>query len=479
MPPSDSQSPPLARRRSKSRGVRRNQQRIGTVHSDTADSRRRSVTILSLLLLDLSDPTPLPVPSARFTFLCAFPRSIRVIHLVTYSSLSTFDHADLSSHFPPSDLTTVRASSPPFSRCRAVMSYTAVRELSSRAESPESALEEPELEDEPATDNIHQQHLPHPSLPPDPSRLLLDPAQFAPDSAALQAEAELEAEHEEAVDEQLGLDSDGAAAAPPSILTDTGSLESGSAVLPEPSPGTLALEAENIMGKPSEMSAEELKEHMADVAERVAADVKEMEERKQQGPARHDQIVINPGKHDKLIRTLFGFTVHCKCTINDEVRMTVWILLIVGCLCGFAFFVADIRSTSFDTGSLRLHERVVAISIGGVFSFLATVLSIIQIRAHHRNWVHPPSQRCVVRILLMVPVYSISAWLSLVFLQYSLYIDFVRMCYEAFVIYTFMILLTKYLGGHNGVVEWMKTKVCSTVALHQLLRHSTSPTLTI
>ena len=33
-----------------------------------------------------------------------------------------------------------------------------------------------------------------------------------------------------------------------------------------------------------------------------------------------------------------------------------------------------------------------------------------------------------------------------------------RGVYEAFVIYTFMILLTKYLGGHNGVVEWMKYK---------------------
>ena len=51
---------------------------------------------------------------------------------------------------------------------------------------------------------------------------------------------------------------------------------------PEPSPATLGAGLENVMGKPSEMTAEELKEHMADVAERVAADVKEMEERKQQ-----------------------------------------------------------------------------------------------------------------------------------------------------------------------------------------------------
>lgn len=95
----------------------------------------------------------------------------------------------------------------------------------------------------------------------------------------------------------------------------------------------------------------------------------------------------------------------------------------------------------------------VAVLIGGIFSILACVLSGIQIRQHKRNWTHPPSQRHVVRILYMVPIYAISAWGSLTFLNLSSYIDFVRGVYEAFVIYTFMILLTKYLGGHNGVVE--------------------------
>ena len=138
----------------------------------------------------------------------------------------------------------------------------------------------------------------------------------------------------------------------------------------------------------------------------------------------------------------------------------------------------------------------IAVLIGGVFAILACILSAIQIRAHHAHWTHPPSQKQVVRILYMVPIYAISAWGSLTFLNLSSYIDFVRGVYEAFVIYTsvkaarthcggrfqahrqwsvstrahwfafvlcfvarsFMILLTKYLGGHDGVVEWMKFK---------------------
>ena len=176
------------------------------------------------------------------------------------------------------------------------MSYAPVREPPSPTDSPEPALEDPELDEDPDTDNIHQQHPPtlhnaHAAS----DRLPLDPAKFAPESEALHAEAELEAKHAEKVDEQLD---DGAAAVdstePPSVLTDTSALETGAAVLPEPSPATLAAELENVMGKPSEMTAEELKEHMADVAERVAADVKEMEERKQQ-PARSRPDRHQPG----------------------------------------------------------------------------------------------------------------------------------------------------------------------------------------
>ena len=302
-------------------------------------------------------------------------------------------------------------------------------------------------------------------------RFIPIPAQRGVDVDALLAEEEVEAEHEQAVDAQIAGDDAGAEAA----LEEGGASDAAVAAV-DPSaassadaPSPLLSPLASEVYRPSEMSAEELKLHMADVAERVSRDVAEMEQKA--GPAQPvgGQIVIVPGRHDKLVRTVFGFTVHCKCTINDEVRMTVWILLIIGVLCGFGFFVADVSSSSFDFSAFASMEHGIAVGIGGLFSFLACVLSYIQIKAHYAHWVHPPSQRCVVRILFMVPVYSISAWLSLTFIKYSLYIDFIRMCYEAFVIYTFMILLTKYLGGHNGVVEWMKTKSatrthCSTSA---------------
>lgn len=140
------------------------------------------------------------------------------------------------------------------------------------------------------------------------------------------------------------------------------------------------------------------------------------------------------------------------------VFLSMCVLFLLYCV-AFGFLIAD-----FGLGRVNLSKITdeaghgVAVIVGGVFASLACILSYIQVKAHRAHWTHPPSQRLVVRILYMVPIYACSAWGSLTFLDLSSYIDFIRGVYEAFVIYTFMILLTKYLGGHSGVVEWMKYK---------------------
>jgi len=53
----------------------------------------------------------------------------------------------------------------------------------------------------------------------------------------------------------------------------------------------------------------------------------------------------------------------------------------------------------------------------------------------------------------MVPIYAFASWLSLGFPTYSLYIDLVRDCYEAFVIYSFVSLLIHYSDGEDKLVK--------------------------
>jgi len=86
-------------------------------------------------------------------------------------------------------------------------------------------------------------------------------------------------------------------------------------------------------------------------------------------------------------------------------------------------------------------------SISGVFAAAATVLSVYLILRHLRNWSIPSQQRCIVRILCMVPIYSIDSWLSIKFINYAVYFDIGRDCYEAYVLYQFFSLLIAYIEG--------------------------------
>jgi hypothetical protein len=113
------------------------------------------------------------------------------------------------------------------------------------------------------------------------------------------------------------------------------------------------------------------------------------------------------------------------------------------------------------------YSHGVSLLISGLFCASSVYVSIVLIRGHQKHFFHPESQQQVIRILWydrrsqpglrrfaslsacwagvgcrMVPVYSICSFCSLIFIEFSLYIDFLRACYEAFVIYSFMILLT-------------------------------------
>jgi hypothetical protein len=63
----------------------------------------------------------------------------------------------------------------------------------------------------------------------------------------------------------------------------------------------------------------------------------------------------------------------------------------------------------------------------------------------------PSVQRRVLAILWMVPIYSITSWLSLVFPSAESVLSAIRDCYEAYVVYTFMALLIAILGDDKGV----------------------------
>jgi len=94
--------------------------------------------------------------------------------------------------------------------------------------------------------------------------------------------------------------------------------------------------------------------------------------------------------------------------------------------------------------------------IAGIFVLTSIAVSLSHVYQHLRNYTQPRIQKCTIRILLMVPIYALASWLSLRFKMYALYIDLVRDCYEAFVIYSFVSLLIAYAGGEQKLLESLK-----------------------
>ena len=99
-----------------------------------------------------------------------------------------------------------------------------------------------------------------------------------------------------------------------------------------------------------------------------------------------------------------------------------------------------------------------ALLLAGIASTMSVLLSIYLIYKHLRNYTNPRLQQCIVRILLMVPIYSVDSWLSIRFHKFSLYFDLFRDCYEAYVLYIFFRLLVEYMGGERRLGAILTSK---------------------
>jgi hypothetical protein len=66
-----------------------------------------------------------------------------------------------------------------------------------------------------------------------------------------------------------------------------------------------------------------------------------------------------------------------------------------------------------------------------------------------RHYEKPDVQRRIMAVLWMVPIYSITSWLSLVFPSAEHILSAIRDGYEAYVVYTFIALLIAILQGND------------------------------
>ncbi|KAK4502596.1 hypothetical protein PRZ48_006022 [Zasmidium cellare] len=81
-----------------------------------------------------------------------------------------------------------------------------------------------------------------------------------------------------------------------------------------------------------------------------------------------------------------------------------------------------------------------------IFGLISVVVSLWLIAMHALHYLRPNEQKHIIRILFMIPVYSIVSFLSYMFYRKAVYFEVLRDCYEAFAISSFFSLLCYYIA---------------------------------
>ncbi|KAL9394583.1 hypothetical protein Peur_013868 [Populus x canadensis] len=137
------------------------------------------------------------------------------------------------------------------------------------------------------------------------------------------------------------------------------------------------------------------------------------------------------------------------------------------CCLFFLFELVKSTSQSGKVWALYLGaESVVNVSwpifSAGIFVLLALVFSMYLIFEHLAAYNQPEEQKFLIGLILMVPVYSLESFLSLLDSSAAFNCEAIRDCYEAFALYCFERYLIACLGGEENTIQFMESQTLIT-----------------
>jgi len=136
--------------------------------------------------------------------------------------------------------------------------------------------------------------------------------------------------------------------------------------------------------------------------------------------------------------------------MNAVARLILW--------CSFCAMASSIVWYSYELKNQNTEQHLIAWFSAGAFVILGFPVAIYGIFMHLTHYSQPHIQCYIVRILWMVPIYSIESWLCLRFQKSAIYIETLRDCYEAYVLYSFLQFLIAVLGGETELILLLKEK---------------------
>jgi len=117
-------------------------------------------------------------------------------------------------------------------------------------------------------------------------------------------------------------------------------------------------------------------------------------------------------------------------------------------------------SASLPSDTLGYSLYMFAWILTIMFTIYASYLAVTHIVSHLKYYYAPQYQRFIVRIILLIPIYSVVSSIEFRFVNGSVYWDVVRDCYEGFVLYSFYSLLLHYIGNDPATQRQRLAESC-------------------
>jgi len=105
---------------------------------------------------------------------------------------------------------------------------------------------------------------------------------------------------------------------------------------------------------------------------------------------------------------------------------------------------------------MAINYELAAKVIAGIATAWACIASTMLIRDHLANWKNPKTQKLIIYIIVMVPLFAIDSFIGLCDIEASetlvMVLDSVKECYEAWVLMSFLSLMFAYLQVEVGKI---------------------------